>query len=328
MPLDFDGLNKKKNERVGFGWSPDPGDNDIRVLPPTSDYFTDMIAFIAEEYRNHFVRLDGRDLEVFRCLRDFDEKCPACAFHYDHKNDKDEDVAEVAKKFRPSTRFAFNIIDMAEPGAGIQTYECGPSVHNEILKYAANEQWGDVLNPEEGRNFTVTLTPANQSKTGYNSYDVMPSPQQTSVLHHLPEDWKEQLDALAGDVPERPDSDRVRSFVSEAEGRAFGRSGNATAAPTSASTPETEPEPQGTGFSPDVSEPQDDVPDGVSPDTGEVTHEAETTDSGNLPPRVEGGPEIDPDTGEPVCFGDFDRTKYPCDNCDSVSSCQVRKLDL
>lgn len=331
MPLDFDALNKKKNQRLGQGWTPDPGDNEVRVLPPTSDYFTELIGFIGYEFRNHFISLEGQDLEVFRCLRDDDQKCPACQFYYGHRNDNDPGVSKIADKFNPSRRFVMNIIDLSDPSAGIQSYQCGPSVHNEILKFVANENWGDCLDPEEGRNFTITLTPGNQNPTGYNQYDVMPAPNPSSVVHHLPEGWKDALDALQSDVPEIPSREQVESVVNSGKEQAFGdsRTGNPasdTSEPASDSTPTPKAD-QDSGFSPEVSEPVDQDTTEPTSEPG-TTPEASTDSGGVLPPRVEGGPNIDPETDQPVCFGEFDREQYPCDVCDVERDCAMQKLDL
>lgn len=324
MPLDFEELNKKKNQRFGAGWSPDPGENEVRVLPPTSKYFTDMIGYIAQEFRTHFVRLEGRDLEVFRCLRDFDQKCPACSFYYENRNDDDPGVESVASKFKPSNRFAFNILDLNDPQSGIQTYECGVKVHNEILKYAANENWGDILSPEEGRGFTITLTPPHQggNNSDWNQYDVMPHPNPKSVVHHLPSEWKEELDGLDSAPPEKTSANAIEDIVTDAavEVGLVGNSGP-TQAPPSASSKKEE---STSGFSANVSEPEVAEPSGsVEEEPGDTTPEetvAETTNSE--------GPEIDPETGKPVCFGNYDPDEYPCEACDVVRDCHMEKLGI
>lgn len=328
MPLDFAELNKKKNQRFGKGWTPDPGDNEIRILPPTSDYFTDMIGFIALEYRNHFVRLDGHDIQVFRCLRDFDEKCPACSFYYDYRNDDDPAVKSVASKFNPSTRFAFNIIDLNAPQDGIQTYECGVKVHNEILKYAANENWGDILSVEQdGRGFTVTLTPPHQgdNNSDWNQYSVMPHPNPKSVEHHLPEGWKDSLDALADDIPEKPERDKVESLVDTAAVE-VGIMGNQSA-PTAARPSASKQEEQESGFSAEVSEPEVQEPVATS-EPEEEDEEPTPEEPAVVTESADGGPEIDPETGKPVCFGKYDDSKYPCDACDVVRDCHIAKLGI
>lgn len=335
MPLDFDELNRKKNRRFGAGWKPDAGDNEVRILPPTSRYFTDLIGFIAYEFRNHFIQLPGQDTRVKRCLRDFDEKCPACSFYYESRNNDDPAVAEIAREYKPSTRFVFNIIDISDANSGIQTYECGPSVHNEVLKYAANEKWGDVLDPEEGRNFTITKTPGTQKE--WTSYSVMPGPNPVSVVHHLPEGWKDELDALEGEVPERPSQGELEGLMNQGKQKAFGEVPERTAPDTEEQESVTEETERSAGFSADVSEPpeessvaQTEEPPSEeveAPSAAEETPEP-TNSNGFLPPRVEGGPQIDPQTEEPVCFGEFDRSEYPCDSCDVVESCQLEKLGL
>ena len=65
MPTDFEGLKDKIN-RSGAGWKPQSGDNRIRLLPPTPRWFEESLAEISYQFRTHFVRLEGRDLAVFR----------------------------------------------------------------------------------------------------------------------------------------------------------------------------------------------------------------------------------------------------------------------
>lgn len=223
--VDFDGLKKSKSIGNVRGWKPEAGKNKIRVLPPGSQYIDKELGGKGEAmsrldvpFRSHFVRLDGRDVEVFRCLRDVDDqKCPACEFFFQHKDSKDEAVKKMAKHLNNSFRFLLNIVDMKEPEKGVQPYETGSTVRNSILTTVSEGDYGTCVDPgEDGRDFLVHLTMGSETASGYNSYEVNPGPKQYSILDELPEGWVEQLDALENQTAEVKTVEQIQDIVDQA----------------------------------------------------------------------------------------------------------------
>lgn len=200
MALNMDALRQKKEKRSGgFGWKPKAGENTIRVLPPSQEYFEGDVDDFAIEYQVHFLKQEGYDTVVSRCLRDKGEYCPVCEAAAKFKDSKDAELQAFAKDIRRGEQHAMNILDLDREGGGVQGYVCGYNVYNAILEFAANPKWGDLLSPEEGRDIVLKLTPGSEARSGYNTYAVSPDPEKTDVTEILEEeceDWQADLDEL------------------------------------------------------------------------------------------------------------------------------------
>lgn len=227
-PVDYDALKGRLKGGSTRGWKPNPGENPIRVLYPSKEYVSEedggggrVLDRIALEFRSHFLRLEGGDLQVFRCPRDHDKTCPACEFFFAYRKSEDEAVKQMAERFSNSQRYALNIVDLSSGEAvskGIQAYEVGPMIRNQILEFASKERWGEVLSPgADGRNFYLTFTPASESRTNRNNYKTDIDPEAKSILELLPDEWVEHLDDLDRVVSEDRSDEEIRKLVDEAK---------------------------------------------------------------------------------------------------------------
>lgn len=215
MPgLDLDAIQDKKERRgSGTTWRPKEGVNPIRVLPPTREYFDDFIDYFALTFHIHYFRQQGYDTEVTRCLRDKHEYCPACEMAQKFRDSDDPALKETAGDIKRVERHAMNILDLEDPESGIQPYHCGYTVHNEILEYIASPRWGDIIDPRDGHDIDLKLTPASKSRSGYNSYSVQPNPDRTTVVSALPENWMDELDKLKYSLPEYKESSEIETIL-------------------------------------------------------------------------------------------------------------------
>lgn len=218
MPLDMDGVRRRKQRRSGGGWKPDEGPNEVRILPPTSEYFEEDIDYIALTCNLHYFRMDSMDTQVSRCFRDDGRVCPACEMAGRFSDDEDDPaLAKRADQISRAERHFFNIIDLDDVEIGIQPYQCGYTVHRDLLKYAANPKWGDFLHPEHGRDVTIELTPGSRTKSGYNEYSVQPDPDQIDRTDILPSDWLEKLDELQYAIPDYMTEDEMLRVLDRME---------------------------------------------------------------------------------------------------------------
>ena len=222
--VDFDALKSTMTFSTGGGWKPKPGPNQIRVLPPSKDFVAahlggggQALSRMDLAFRSHFVRLEGADTQVFRCPRDFNQTCPACQFHFKHKDSTDPAVKAMADELNNSLRFALNILDMKDPGKGIQVFETGPMVRKQILNIVSQAIYGNCLDPAEGgRDFIVTMVPKGEQGNRFRSYTTTPGPNPYSVLDQLPEGWVNLLDNLDSALPETWDLSRIEGLVAQA----------------------------------------------------------------------------------------------------------------
>lgn len=213
MALNYDALKNKQARRTTQGWTPKEGDNILRIFPHTQRYFTESLDDFAIEFRSHFLKAEGMDTEVVRCLRDSKVPCGFCEAYKKIKDAADPAVKKIADQLKSSERHLLNVMNLNDAAAGMQVFECGPKVYDGFLSYVANPSWGEVLHPEVGRNFTLKLTPQGKTRSGFNEYHVEPHPQNTSILPNLTADWLEKLDRLADSVPKYPDDAQVAKWL-------------------------------------------------------------------------------------------------------------------
>ena len=203
MGLNINKIQEQKERgAVGGAWRPKEGHNDVRVLPPCSEYFDEDIDYYCLDFNMHFMRQEGYNMEVTRCLRDAADYCPVCDMAAQFKESDDPALMQTAKDISRTQRFLMNIFDCDDQEAGVQPYTAGWTIYNGILEYLANPKWGDILDPSDGHNMDINLTPAAKARSGWNTYAVSPDPERTDVTEMLPEDWMEQLDRLPAAIPE------------------------------------------------------------------------------------------------------------------------------
>jgi len=195
-------FDKKTSERTDR-FNLQDGDNYLRILPPSIEYFSGDIDYISFEYLTHFnLGVEGdRKAEVCPKSNGKAHKCPICEAVYKlYKNNTPEDK-EMASSLRAKTRFIFNVLDLNAVDKGVQVLEVGPKIYEYIITFLANTKWGDLLDLDKGRNFTITKTAAKETSSGYVEYSVTPDPDMTSIREKLPKNYKELIAALKKQVP-------------------------------------------------------------------------------------------------------------------------------
>lgn len=216
---DFDALKQSKTTSFGVRtWNPKKGENRIRVLAVSKEQVGKQYgggdeppSRIDYEFRQHFLKVGG-EWKVFRCLRDLDQHCPACAFHFQFKEDRDEAIKKTAENFNNSIKHLINIVDLDEPGKGVQPWAAAMTARNLLLDLIAGGRWGDCLDPgENGRGFILTKL----EKTPW--YSVEPLADTESITEHLTEGWLDELDTLPEYVAETWPADKVEALVDQAK---------------------------------------------------------------------------------------------------------------
>ena len=334
MPLNKDALRKNASPKDTFIFR--DGDNFIRILPPTSKYFTEDIDRFAYKMLVHY-NLGPEGSPPIPCPRTSDTKttkhsCPVC--ERARRMRRNPATKELAGELSARTRFIANIVDMEHPERGVQVAEFGPSVHDPIFEVAVDRDYGDILDLKVGRNFKVTLTPANRSKTGYNSYSVLAGANPSSVKEILddkkifPKGWKNKIDALKDRVGEPPSTEELERLVYAATGDA-GAGEPEPKAPTHARTSVASDEfvdPKGKGDSVvkqgSSGSPQDDAEPVAAADSLAAETGASAAEAASGKP-AEGAPE-----GAEACWGDeFQPSSEKCKVCDHKVSCMEKYVE-
>ena len=303
MGIDHNKLKQRLASRGAAGWKTKPGENRIRVLPPHSRYLTDWEAMddLSIAYKMHFFRVEGRQTEVSRCLEELKKKCAACGMWRAHRKSDDPALNEMAGNISPADQYLFNILDLNNISAGIEHWAANWTCWQAIMAFAANPQWGNLVDPADGIDFLITMTPGQQSRTGYNQYAAQPAgPTRTTVmelLQAIPE-WQAKLDQLEDQIPPPKEEQEIVSLLNE---MGFPEKGVVAAAvPAASPVAPTPPPPGNPGGPPATVAPATVAPATVAPATVAPQPVAGGVVPAAQPPAALQPANIQPATPQPV----------------------------
>lgn len=335
---------RTEGSRGGVGWKPKEGENRVRILPPASRYLVawDTMEDIAVGYEMHFFRIEGRKpTEVTRCPRDLKQPCPACDAYWAHYKSSDPGLKELAKQIKSTRVYLMNLLDVNNIAAGIQHWGGNYTCWDKILEIVANPAWGNVLDPANGVNFFINLTPANRSRTGFPQYSVTPEPQRTTVmeiLNAIP-DWQVQLDSLAEQITAMKTTVEIQALL-DAMRVPPGGSGIGVHVPAPVAARPIAPP---AGVVPAAPAPVVAAPVPVAAPVAVATtqpirvhvagFQAATSVAGS--PHYDPGPQYVPKVpdgarpaGAPRCFGDYNPGVHQCNPCLVRGGCQIKMLGI
>ena len=323
MPLNKEALKKNASPKDIFQFR--DGDNILRVLPPSSKYFTEEIDHFDFKMLVHYnFGPEGSPPIVCPRTRDKTARCPICETA--RRLRRNPATKELAGEMGARTRYLMNIVDMEHPERGVQVCEVGPSVHDPIFEVAVDRDYGDVLDLKVGRNFKVTLTPSSRSKTGYNSYAVLAGANPSSVKEVLPKGWKEKIDALKGRIHESPTFEELDSLVRSATGGEGADEPDAKAtthARTSKASVQDDFVDPGQKADSVVKQGSDGSPGDDAGQSETVGSVAEANAPGPEPTVAEGAPK-----GADACWGsEFQPSAEKCKACEHKTSCMEKYVE-
>jgi len=213
MGLNIDNLRKNwKGQNKGF-WTPDDGENNIRILPRSLAYFSEEedsdFAFM---FYQHYKISDSAPVLVCPTSAHIGKKCPICEKVRGLYKSNSEEDKELAKSLSRSKRFHFNIIDLDNIEAGVQVMETGPFIYKEIMKFVLDPDWGDLFDIKTGRNIVICKNPPSGGNQ-WASYEVKPKPAATNAKDNLPTTWKQDIAALMKKLPTAKEYDEINTLL-------------------------------------------------------------------------------------------------------------------
>jgi len=181
----MDRLKKQKERGQSIWWRPQEGNNRIRLTPyPHGD-----VPFI--EYYYHY-NLSGDKKPVLCPKRTFGKECPVCDFVATlWKGGSDDE--KLAKQLNAKLRIHSPIIDREKEEDGIQLFSYGSQLYEKLLETMLDPDYGDIADPENGRDVTVKYEPASKGQP-FPKTDIMPKPKVTPMLEAGEEAWTEMLE--------------------------------------------------------------------------------------------------------------------------------------
>jgi len=183
-------------------WTPEQGQNNIRLLPPWTKEGRNANSFAREIY-THWNIGDGDDTTAFTCplkTPDLGEACPICEEVDRLRATGDPVDAEKASDLRAKQGFVSNIIDLDDPiftkkdydtvvasgkdptfsvgDTKVQVFRYGPMIYKALLDNFSLLKM-DLTDPTSGRDLIVNKT--GKGKTG-TKYSVLVQPAASPVV--------------------------------------------------------------------------------------------------------------------------------------------------
>ena len=167
-------LNKLQNtQRTTVElWKPAPGKHTIRLVPYK---FNKENPFI-ELYFHYNI-----NNKSYLSPMSFGRPDPIVEFADKLKRMGDKEDWKAAKKMEPKLRTFVPVLVRGEEGEGVRFWGFGKTVYQEILGYMADPDYGDITDPNEGRDITVEVVSAEDSGTSYPVTTIRVKPKETPL---------------------------------------------------------------------------------------------------------------------------------------------------
>lgn len=197
MTLDLSALRSKLTELKGAAgrdhilWKPSKGTSQIRIVP-----LKDNPEYPFIELYFHYI--GGK---TYLSPLSFNEPDPIAEFAEKLKADAGgklpPDEWKEVKKFIPYRRTFVPVIDRNKQSEGVRFWAFGKTVYKELLGTLADPEYGDITDPQTGRDIKIEYIPQADSDTGFAKTTVRVSVKQTVLT--------KESDELKKILSEQPD---------------------------------------------------------------------------------------------------------------------------
>lgn len=167
-------LNKLQNtqRKSDLLWKPKPGKTQVRIAPYK---FNKDNPFI-ELYFHYNV-----NNKTYLSPQSFGRPDPIVEFADKLKRMGDKDDWKAAKAMEPKLRTFVPVVVRGEEDKGVQFWGFGKTVYQEILGYIADPDYGDITDPQTGRDITIEYVSAEDGGTSYPTTTIRVKPAQTPI---------------------------------------------------------------------------------------------------------------------------------------------------
>ena len=178
MALDINAirgrLNKLQNtqRKTDALWKPTPGKHQVRIVPYK---FNPDNPFI-ELYFHYNI-----NNKTYLSPQSFGRPDPIVEFADKLKRMGDKEDWKAAKQMEPKLRTFVPIIVRGQEGDGVRFWGFGKTVYQEILGYIADPDYGDITDPQSGRDLTIQYISAEEAGASYPTTQIRVKPSQTPL---------------------------------------------------------------------------------------------------------------------------------------------------
>lgn len=176
MALNIDLIKKKLNQlqtnvnRSTYQWKPQPGKNQIRIVPYQHDKDNPFIELL-------FHYNVGK--KSLMSLETFGQEDPICEFAERLKSTGDKEDWKLGKKLEPTLRTYVPIIVREKEKEGVKFWGFGKEIYKEILAIISDPDYGDITDLNSGRDIVVEFITAKDAGNSYGKVTIRPKPNST-----------------------------------------------------------------------------------------------------------------------------------------------------
>jgi hypothetical protein len=153
-------------------WKPTPGKHQIRLVPYKFNKDNPFIELYFHYNINN---------KSYLSPQSFGRPDPIVEFSDKLKRMGDKEDWKAAKQMEPKLRTFVPVLVRGEEGEGVRFWGFGKTVYQEILGYIADPDYGDITDPNEGRDIVVEIVSAEDSGTSYPVTTIRLKPKETPL---------------------------------------------------------------------------------------------------------------------------------------------------
>ena len=164
-------LNKLQNtqKKTESLWKPTPGKHQVRIVPYKFDKDNPFIELYFHYNINN---------KTYLSPQSFGRPDPIVEFADKLKRMGDKEDWKAAKQMEPKLRTFVPIIVRGQEGDGVRFWGFGKTVYQEILGYIADPDYGDITDPQSGRDLTIQYISAEEAGASYPTTQLRVKPSQ------------------------------------------------------------------------------------------------------------------------------------------------------
>jgi hypothetical protein len=178
MAIDLDKIKSRlsslsqSNNRTNYQWKPQPGKQQVRIVP------------YKHQPDNPFIELFfhyGINNRTYLSPVSFGRPDPICEFAEKLKRSGDKDDYRMGRSLMPKMRTFVPVIVRGEEAEGVKFWGFGKEVYQELLGVIADPDYGDITDPENGRDITIEFLSAEEAGRSFPKTNIRVKPNTSPI---------------------------------------------------------------------------------------------------------------------------------------------------
>ena len=176
--MDLNAIRKRlgqlqtTNNRTSSLWKPQPGNQQIRIVPYAFNKDNPFIELFFHYNLNNRSYLSPISFGRPDPIEEFAQKLKASGNKEDY---------QLSKKLEAKMRTFAPVIVRGEESQGVKLWGFGKTVYQELLSIIADPDYGDITDPVNGRDVSVEFISAEESGASFPKTNIRVKPNQTPI---------------------------------------------------------------------------------------------------------------------------------------------------